>query len=97
MAGIIITGNEINTQSGQITRSLFTAFDQIKKFQVWLAATPDATLLAVPYNMTQADINSIKSSFTDLNQLATIFDGTASLAVAKDFRTFSKTLIGPTY
>lgn len=97
MAGVVITGVEVNNQAGVVARSVFTALDTVTKFQAWLASMPDATLTAAPYNMAQADVTIIKSSFTDLNKLAGIFAGTQTQAVVNDFRTFSKQLIGPTY
>jgi hypothetical protein len=97
VAGVPLNALEINTQAGVVARTVFSALDQAEKFQAWLLTMPDATLTAAPYSMTQADVTLIKSTFTDLNQLSTIFKGTVNLASAKDFRAFSKQLIGPSY
>jgi hypothetical protein len=39
-------------------------------------------------------VNTLKSAMSDLDQLRTIFVGSATLGVAKDFRTFAKRLCG---
>jgi len=67
---------------------------RIERFQTYLVATVDATLLAAPYSYSQAEINLLKSAYTDMTQLIAIYRGTQNLSVAKDFRTFTKQLIG---
>ena len=68
--------------------------DRLERVNTFLLATADSTLLSAPYGYAQGDINILKSAFADAMQLVTLYRGTAALAVAKDFRTFSKLTIG---
>lgn len=92
--GIFPTKAQIDSTSGSLVLSLDDFFAKVDRFQTYLLATPDATLLAAPYSYAQAEINLLKSSFTDLAQLAAIYRNQQNLAVAKDFRAFGKQLIG---
>lgn len=92
--GYPVTTTDINNTAGRLSAGLRDAFLAVVTFEAWLLATPDATLLAAPYSMAQADINILKSAFSDMNQLNNIRLGTVNLAVAKDFTTFAKQLTG---
>lgn len=94
-----VTQAEINATALQIVRQLYSAFTNIQRFQAYLTATPDATILGYPTGgsvaLVQADINVLKSAFTDLNLLRTVFEGTATQGSLKDFRAFAGQLLGP--
>jgi hypothetical protein len=79
----------INAQATNIARDLDRAFLRVQQFAAWLATQPDATLIT-SYGYVQADLDVLRSATTDLDQLRTIYQGGAILAVAKDFRTFAK-------
>ena len=93
------THAKINATSLQIVRQVYSAVANIQRFQAYLAATTDAAIIALPTGgataLVQADVTLLKSAFTDLNQLTTIFTGAANLSVAKDFRTFAGQILGP--
>ena len=83
---------DIDPKAGSIAVRLRDVFQEIQYTQAWLAGQPDADLVALGY--TQAEVNTLKSALSDLDQLRTIFTGNATLATAKDFRTFAKRLCG---
>lgn len=87
---------DLNSQAGGISVGVREALRNAQRFQLQIAAIPDATFLASPYNMAQADINTLRSAIGDLNDLANAFQGTASthLTGTYDYRTFSKLLWG---
>jgi len=89
-----LTAADVNGTIAQIVRQLYGALDNARLFQAWLVATPDATLLAAPFGMAQADINTLKSTMTDLDQLRQVFEGTATRTPAYDYRTFAKQALG---
>lgn len=93
--GPAYTAVDLNNTGFQIAQQLYSAILHVDQFAQWLAATPDATLLAAPYNMIQADINILKSAFaTDGAKLVAIFRGTQTQATTYDFRTFIKQFVG---
>ena len=91
--GMQQTKGQIDSTAGLFVQ-LQNVFDQIERVQTFLLATPDATLQAAPYGYTAGEVAQLKSAFTDAVQLIGIYKGTQILAVAKDFRTFSKLLVG---
>lgn len=92
-AGKQLSKDSINNSAYSVVRNLFSALDGVGKFQVFLTQTPDVTLTSV-YGFTQADVNDLKSAFTDLNKLKGIFEGTQTQSPVYDFRTFAKLLNG---
>jgi hypothetical protein len=85
---------EVNNIVGGTARSLYSVLNQVKQIQAWLLATD---LKAAPYSFSVGDEANIKSAYTDLDKLRTVFEGTATQTPAYDARTFAKLLIGPTY
>lgn len=92
MAGVPFNKDQINSDIGSVTRQVYSALDNARKVQVALNATPNQTLLDLGF--AQADIDSIKSAFTDLDNLRQVFEGGRNQTIAYDFRTFAKRLIG---
>lgn len=90
--GLPVTKQEIDTRAGDIARAFQRAFDDVGTMQGFLLATPNADLVALGY--TDQEVATLKTAFTDLAQLATIWTGNATLDVAKDFRTFVRQLWG---
>ena len=92
--GFPTSKNDIDSRAGTLAVQLRDAFLGVQRFQAFLVATPDATLTAAPYNYTAGEVASMKSAYSDLDQLRTIYEGTATLGSVKDFRTFAKQLTG---
>lgn len=94
MAGYIVTADNVNNRAGSVAALVRDALEEAAAFKAWLDTKPDADLVTL--GMLQADVTTVKSAMGDLNQLQTIYLGTANLSVAKDFRTFAKLLVGLT-
>lgn len=92
--GIQQDAGSVSTWAGNICLEIERVMDQTQHFKAFLDATSDAVLTASPYNFAQTDVNNLRSAFSDLDQLRTIYQGAATLATAKDFRTFAKLLRG---
>lgn len=92
VVGLNPAKSEIDTVSGGILRDVHTSLDRAKKFKFWLDAKTDGQLIAIGY--VQAEVDDMRSAYADANQLSTLYDGTATLGVAKDFRTFARRLFG---
>lgn len=83
---------EIDSAAATCALQMRETFAAVARLQTYLAATADATLVGLGY--TSGEVATLKSAIADLNQLRTIYEGTANLASAKDFRTFAKQLTG---
>lgn len=90
--GIAVTKVEIDSRVGDTARSFLRAFEQVDDIKFFLDATPDDDLVALGY--TANEVAVIKTAFGDLTQLRQIWEGTATLGTAKDFRTFVRRLWG---
>jgi hypothetical protein len=91
-AGLQVDKATLNNQLGSTARMLAQAIVQIDALKSYLDGQTDQALINLGF--LQAEVDDMKSAFADLAQLATIYRGTANLAAAKDFRTFSKRLLG---
>jgi hypothetical protein len=92
MAGVPFNKDALNNSLGSVVQQIYASLDNARKVQTALAATPNQTMLDMGF--TQADIDSIKSAFVDLDNLRQVFEGGRNQTVAYDFRTFAKRLIG---
>lgn len=81
--------NQLAIRVGGLLSQLDGAFLRIQQLKLFLDTIPDATLTSA-WGFPQADIDIMRSAFNDIEQLRTIYQGTANLSVAKDFRTFAK-------
>jgi len=90
--GLPVTKNEIDSRAGDIARAFQDQFNDVATMQGFLVATPNGDLETLGY--TPDEVASLKTAFTDLAQLGTIWTGQAALATAKDFRTFVRRLWG---
>jgi hypothetical protein len=90
------TLNDLNSAAGGLSIAVRESLRNAQRFQVQLAAVTDAVLLAAPIALVQADINVLRSSFLDLNDLGNLYTGAASthLTSTYDYRQFSKLLWG---
>lgn len=90
--GLPVTKSEIDSRAGDIARAFQDQFNDVATMQSFLLATPNPDLEALGY--TADDVAALKTAFTDLAQLGTIWTGQAALASAKDFRVFVRRLWG---
>lgn len=90
--GLAVTKAEIDTRAGDCARSFQRSFAQVVTLKAYLDATPDADLITLGYS--QAEVTNLKTAVGELNQLMTIWNGTANLAVAKDFKVFVSRIWG---
>lgn len=81
----------INSRAAALCQQADATFLRIQQFKAWLDTLDDATMTST-YGYVQGDLNILRSAFVDLEQLRSIYQGSANLAVAKDFRTFDKLL-----
>jgi|SRR5262245_8376197 len=82
----------IDVTIGQVSQSLNKAMIAILETKRFIDAYQDADFTAVGYS--PQDIANIRSAYGDLDQLRTIYEGSAALGAAKDFRTFAQRLYG---
>jgi hypothetical protein len=92
MAGIPFNKESINHDLGSVTRQVYASLDNVRKLKIALDGAPNQTLLDIGF--TQNDIDTIRSAFTDLDNLRQIFEGGRNQMTAYDFRTFARRLIG---
>jgi hypothetical protein len=90
--GLAVTKDELNARAGDLARTFQRAFGDVVTLQQYLTATPDADLIALGF--TADEVASLKTAYTDLTQLGTIWTGNAALPAAKDFRVFVSRLWG---
>lgn len=83
---------DIDARSGQLALTLRDTFRSIQLFKAWLDTKTDQNLLDLGYN--QGEVNTLRSAMADLDQLRTVYEGTATRTPAYDYRTFAKLLVG---
>jgi hypothetical protein len=93
-AGYQVSAASLNNRTGDVAAQVFGAFAEIRKVKAFLDAYTAQGLVDTFPGIDLAAANDIKSAYTELEQLANIFDGAVNLGAAKDFRTFPKRLIG---
>ena len=79
---------QVSNRAAGLCTQVDGAMLRIQQFKLWLDTVSDQTLINLGF--VQADVDTLRSAVSDLEQLRTIYDGAATLAVAKDFRTFTK-------
>jgi hypothetical protein len=90
------TLNDLNSQVGGQSVALREALRNVQRLKLQLDAVTDGVLLAAPYALAQGDINTLRSAYVDMNDLALVYQGSASshLTGTYDYRTFAKLLWG---
>jgi hypothetical protein len=83
---------DVDARAGQLALTLRDTFRQVQIFKAWLDTQTDVALIALGY--AQGDVDKLRSSYVDLDQLRTIYEGTGVRAVVYDYRTFTKLLVG---
>lgn len=93
-AGIQVNQAQINAQAGSLAIGLRTVLSQIQTFQTWLNTEGSAGLVALGF--TSGDAATMISAFNDLNDMATIYNGSASIHLTGtyNYATFAKQLTG---
>jgi hypothetical protein len=97
--GIQVSLADINNTFGGIARDTDSTMTRILQAASWLAAQTDGTLEAAPYGIAAGDVAVLRSAWSDLVQVAQVYQGLLSGAnyhagAAYDARTFAKQLIG---
>jgi len=90
--GATITKLTVDSTSGNVAATLKTSFDRVQAFKTWLDTQLDADLITLGY--VQAEVDRLRSAYTDLDLLRQVFQGTATQATLKDFRAFAKLIWG---
>ena len=90
--GYPVAKTDVDSNAGQMALTLRNNFGAIRNFKLWLDTRTDQDLINLGY--TAGEVSTLKSAFSDMDQLRTIWEGAAALAGAKDFRTFAKLLTG---
>lgn len=91
--GYPVSKSDVDGKAGGLALGLRTTFDEIRNFKIWLDTQTDLAL-TTGLGYTGAEVNTLRSAATDLDQLRQIYEGLANLGVAKDFRAFAKLLTG---
>lgn len=89
MAIYNIDRNTTNARAGSLLQELDATILRIQQFKAFFDTMPDATLIAT-YGYVQADLDVLRSALSDIEQLRGLYQGTATLGIARDFRTFAK-------
>lgn len=90
--GLALTKTELDSVMGATSRDVRLDLRRAADIKYVLDQKTDQSLIDLGY--TAGEVAVIKSAFADLNQLNDIFNGSANLATAKDFRTFAKQVWG---
>lgn len=93
MAGIEVTKDSINRRVGSVAAQLFATFAEIRKVKEWLDGVTASDLQTL-YGFTAAEAANIKSAYTELAELAAVWQGSQAVLTAKDYRTFPRRLTG---
>jgi hypothetical protein len=89
----LATTDQVNQIMGRLAKRFRDDFDEAKLLKAFDDAIDLTTLPGTTMDSGSAAI--IGSALTDLDQLRTIYEGTATLGSVKDFRTFLDDLWGP--
>ncbi len=90
--GTTITKKELDAAITAIGTDIHLAMNRAAEFKYYLDGVLDEDLTTLTYSA--GDIANLRTAVADINQMSTIFNGAASLAVAKDFRTFLRRVWG---
>jgi hypothetical protein len=91
--GRTITREELNNVAGAIGTSLWAVMDNIAKARAVIDNYTEAQLQS-NFGFSAQDAADLKAAYSDMSQLVDIFRGSANLAVAKNFRTTTRQLLG---
>jgi hypothetical protein len=93
--GRTVSKAELDSATGQIALSLYRTMENIDQVQAWLAGFSSAQLVSAGYCTDTTDGDRLKSAFTDMSNLSTIWAGGAATGtMPRDHRLFAKWLLG---
>ncbi len=87
-----LTKQSVDSTIGDACQALNIAFDNVASAKAFLDVAQDAELVALGY--TDADVATLRSAMSDLDQLRRVFEGAEEVSPAKDFRVFAQRLWG---
>lgn len=91
--GRTISQAEINNAAAGIVASLFATLDNVVKMKAVLDGYDVTALQGLGFTSTEANV--LKSAFTDMANVATIWQGGAAAGtMPRDHRAFAKQLLG---
>lgn len=90
--GLTANKGDADQRAATIALDLRGVFDRVRTFKAWLDTVTVLQLEGLGYTTNEA--NQLKSAFTDLDQLRTVYEGTGTRTPAYDYRTFAKLLTG---
>lgn len=94
-AGATIGLADINNRAYALSFGLHQLMRQIQDFNQYLVENGGVTYLeGAPFNMSNTDAGNITSAFSDLDLLRQLYEGSATLGSAKDFRAYARWLWG---
>jgi len=92
MAGLVVSKDLLNRELGTALRDLRAVLEHLERIRSWTDQRTEGDLVTLGF--TAGEAADLKSAVADMGQLAAIFQGQATLAVAKDFRVFASRLWG---
>ncbi len=92
--GLSTNKADLDNRAASIALTLRTVMDQIKVYKTKLDTLTNADLQSLGYSVSPDEASILKSAFTDLDQLRTVYEGTGTRTPAYDYRTFAKQLTG---
>lgn len=91
-AGFQVTRASLDQRAGSIVVAGEAWFEDVERLKAWLDAQSDSVLVALGY--TQAEVDVLKSSFTDIHNLRQVAYGQGTQAVANNFFFWGQKLRG---
>lgn len=82
-AGFQVTRPSLDQRVGAIVVAGEAWFEDVERLKTWLDTQTDADLIALGY--AQAEVDVLKSSFTDLHNLRQVAYGQGTQAAANNF------------
>lgn len=90
--GTAVVKVDVDYKAAQLALTLRTNFDAIRNFKIWLDTKVDNDLTTLGYSA--GEVATLRSAVADMDELRRVYEGLATVAVAKDFRAFAKLLTG---
>lgn len=92
--GLTLSKADLDNRAASIALDLRNVLYRVQVFKAALDTLSVAQLQALGYATSPDEASILKSSFTDLDKLRTIYEGTGTQGTTYDFRTFAKQLTG---
>lgn len=90
--GYPATKTDLDNRAGQLAIQLRDTFTAIRRFKAYLDTQTDPNLTGLGYSA--GEVATLRSSYVDLDKLATVYGGTVTQGTTYDFQTFAKLLCG---